>query len=119
MGINSLEKPAHNPKVHCQNMKVPSDGTPQYRGSNRAETEDHDFDGRSVLGSHTKRGRVLMVNLVDVFVERTPVQSAMGPIMPCVLYDKEDGDLVGHREKRRKGDASRKAKVLGHRVEEP
>ena len=60
-----------------------------------------------------------MVDFVDVFVERAPVQGAMGPVVPCVFQDEEDGYLVGDGEERGEGDTCREAEVLGHRVEEP
>lgn len=35
-----------------------------------------------------------MVNLMDVLVERAPVERSVGPVMPGILQHKEDGDLV-------------------------
>lgn len=40
-----------------------------------------------------------MVDLVDILVEGTPVQGAVGPIVPCILKNKEDGDLICDCEK--------------------
>ena len=56
---------------------------------------------------------------MDVLVERTPVQRSMRPIMPCILQDEEDSNLVGHGQERGKRDASSEAKIYGHWVEEP
>ena len=46
-----------------------------------------------------------MVDLVDVLVEGTPMQGAVGPIVPCILNNKEDGDLISDCEKRGERDA--------------
>ena len=100
-------------------MQVSRDGAPQYGGSNSAETQDHDLDGGSVFGGHAEGRRVLVVDFMDVFVERTPVEGAVGPVVPCVFEDKEDGDLVGHRKEGWEGNAGCEAEVLGHRVEQP
>ena len=35
-----------------------------------------------------------MVNLMDVLVERAPVERTVGPVMPGILQHKENGDLV-------------------------
>lgn len=106
MRIDRLEKSAYNPDVHRQNVQVSGYGAPQDRASDSAKTEDHDFDGRGVFGGHTERSRVLMVDLVDVLIERTPVQGAVRPVMPCILENKKDGDLVSHCEERGERDAS-------------
>lgn len=60
-----------------------------------------------------------MVDLVDVLVERTPVQGAVRPVMPCVFDNKEEDNLVGHLEERGERDAGCEAKVLGHWMEKP
>lgn len=60
-----------------------------------------------------------MVDLVDILVKRAPVESAMHPVMPGILENEEDADLEGHGQDGREGNASRKAEVLRHGVEEP
>ena len=35
-----------------------------------------------------------MVNLMDVLVERAPVERSVGPVMPGILQHKENCDLV-------------------------
>lgn len=42
-----------------------------------------------------------MVELVNVLVQRTKVQSPVRPVMESVLKDKEEGDLRGHETDRR------------------
>lgn len=54
--VDCLEKSAHNPDVHRQDMQIACDGAPKDRGADGAETEDHDFDGGGVLGGHAEGG---------------------------------------------------------------
>jgi hypothetical protein len=60
-----------------------------------------------------------MVDLVDVLVKRAPVHGAVNPVMPCILQDEEDSNLVGHLEKGRERHGGAETKELAHRVEEP
>ena len=60
-----------------------------------------------------------MVDLVDVFVEGTPVEGAVGPVVPAVFDDEEGDDLVDDLEGGGEGDAVGHAEELGHGVEEP
>lgn len=94
MRIDGLEQSAHDPDVHCQNMQVAGDGTPQQRSAHSAKTQDHNLNGRSVFGCQPERSRVLVVYLVDVLVERTPMKHTMRPVVPGVLQHKEHSDLV-------------------------
>ena len=43
----------------------------------------------------------------------------VGPVVPCVLHDEEDCDLVGHLVERWEWDAGAEAEELSHGVEEP
>ena len=49
--------------------------------------------------------------LVNVAVERPPMKCPMAPIVPCILYDEEDRNLVRHFIKWGKGNACFKAEV--------
>ena len=60
-----------------------------------------------------------MVDFVNVLVKRTPVQRSMRPVVPCILENEENSDLVCHSEERWEGDTSGKADVYSHWVEEP
>ncbi len=60
-----------------------------------------------------------MVDLVNGAVERAPVHGAMGPVMPGVLKDEEDGDVHQHLCERWKRNAGCHAEEDGHWVEEP
>lgn len=117
--VDGLREAEHNPEVHCQDMQVLGDCTPQNGPKHGSETQEHDFNGRSVLGSQTKRRRVLVMDLVHISVKRTPVKQAVCPVMPGILHDKEDCDLNGYLPKWRKGNASGHAKENGHGVKEP
>jgi hypothetical protein len=44
---------------------------------------------------------------------------AMHPVVPGVLQDEKDSDLVGHGKEAREGDGSLEAKVLAHGMEQP
>lgn len=58
-----------------------------------------------------------MVDFVDVFVKRAPVEGAMRPIMPCIFKNEKYCNLVGYGEEGGERDAGCKAKVHGHWVE--
>lgn len=60
-----------------------------------------------------------MVDLVNGFIKRTPVQSPVHEVMPSILEDEEDGNLIHHLVKWWEWYAGLKAKKLSHRVEEP
>lgn len=117
--VDGLEDTKNDPDVHGQDVKVLGDGAPQNGAADRAETEDHDFNRRRVFCCHTERRGVLVVDLVDVLVQRAPVHCAVGPVVPGVLENEEDCDLVGHCENGRERSGSLETEVLRHGVEEP
>lgn len=117
--VDGLEKTQHDPDVHGEDVKILGDGAPQDGATDRAETEDHDFDWRGVFCCKTKRCGVLVVNLVDVLVQRAPMHGAVSPVVPGVFKNEEDGNLVGHCEDRREGNGGFETEVLRHGVEEP
>ena len=47
------------------------------------------------------------------------MHGTVGPVVPGILENEEDRDLVCHGEDRREGGGSRKAEVLRHGMEEP
>ena len=60
-----------------------------------------------------------MVNLVNVFIQRTPVEGTMEPIVVHVLEDEKECDLGEHERNRRKRDlVSRHAEETADRVED-
>lgn len=117
--VDSLEDTENNPDVHGQDVKVLGNSAPQDGAADRAETEYHDFNGRCVFCCHTEGCGVLVVDLVDVLVQRAPVHGAVGPVVPGVFENEEDRDLVGHGEDRWEGSGSLETEILRHGVEEP
>ena len=77
VGINGLEQTQDNPNVHGEDVKVSGESAPEDGATDGTKAQEHHFNRRRVLGSQTERSGVLMVNLVDSLVERTPVKSAV------------------------------------------
>lgn len=96
VSVNRLEKSEHDPDVHCQDVQVFRHRAPEDWDADRTKCEDHRFDGGGIFGGEAEGSGVLMVELVDLFVEGWCVQGAVEPVVPCVFEDEEDGDLVGH-----------------------
>ena len=61
-----------------------------------------------------------MVDFVDILVEEGAcVHCAVSPVVPCVLHDEEDSELISHFVRGREGNAGLEAEILAHRVEQP
>jgi hypothetical protein len=119
VGINSLEETEDNPEIHRQDVELTSNQDPDDRYTDRAKTENHDFNGRCVLGSQSEWSRVLVVDLVDTSVKRAPVHCAMTPVMPSILKYKEDSDVESHCLPAWERDTGVHAAVFRHWVEKP
>lgn len=120
VGVDGLEKASDNPHVHGQDVEILGNGTVENGGANSAKTKDKDLNGRRILGGKAERSRVVVVNFVDILVqEGKDVHGAVGPVVPGILEDEENGNLVGHLQRRRERNASFETKELGHGVEEP
>jgi len=117
--IDGLKQTAGDPEVHGQDVKVLGAEGPDNWDYDCACAEDHGLNRRGVFSGKTKRSRVLMVDLVNVLVERTPVKEAVRPVMPCILYDEEYCDLKSHSGPCWERDAGVHATGLGHWVEQP
>lgn len=78
MCIDRLEETERDPDVHGENVEVPTEGAVEEWTRDRASTKDHNLSGVRIFRSKAERGRVLVVNLVDVLVERAPVQCLVG-----------------------------------------
>lgn len=117
--IDSLEEAEHDPQVHGQNMQITRNSTPQNGRADRSETKNHDLNGRSVLSGKSEGSRVLVVDLVDVLVEKAVVHGAVHPVMPGILENEENSDLKGHLVDAREGNCCAETKELAHGVEEP
>ena len=100
--VDGLEQAQHDPQVHGQDVQVAGQRHPQDRRAHRAQPQHHHLDRAGVLGGEPERRRVLVVDLVDVFVqEGEGVHGAVRPVVPRVFHDEEDGDLEGHCVERR------------------
>jgi hypothetical protein len=119
VSIDSLEETEDNPEIHGQDMELTSDQNPNDWYTNSAKTENHDFNGRCILGSQSEWSRVLMVDFVDVLVERAPVQCAVDPVVPSILKDKKYSDVESHCLPTRERNACVHAAEFRHRVEKP
>jgi hypothetical protein len=119
VSVDSLEKTEGDPDVHSQDVEILCEQSPDDRDHDGSSAENHSFNRRSVFSGETEGGGVLMMDLVDASVERTPVHCAVHPVVPCVLQHEEDCDLVGHGSPMRKGDTGVHAASLRHGVEEP
>ena len=107
VGVNSLEEAQHDPDVHGEDVQISREGTPKNRATDRTEAQNHDLDRRSILRCQTERSRVLVVNLVNGLVQRTPMQSPVRKVVPGIFHHKENGDLVGHGPEGGEGDRGR------------
>lgn len=119
VSVNGLEQAKQDPEVHGQNVKILGESAPQNWRANRSQPENHDLDWRSIFCSKTERSRVLVMDLVNVFVQRSPMHCAMCPVVPCILEHEEDCDLVCHCPQRGERNRRRKTEPLSHWVKEP
>ena len=78
MGIDSLEETESNPDVDGEDMQVTAEHSVEDRPEDGTGTQDEDLSGVSILGSKTEGSRILVVDLVDVLVQRSPVKSLVG-----------------------------------------
>ena len=96
VGIDSLEQAQHNPDIHSENMQVTNQSTPEDRGADGPEAENHHFNRRSIFGGQTKWCGILMVNFVNSLVEWTPMKSSVEKIVPSVLHHEKYCNLICH-----------------------
>ena len=77
MGINGLEETEGDPDVDGEDVQVVAEHAVEDGTEDRAGSEDEDLGRVGVLGGKTEWSGVLVVNLVDVLVERSPVKSTV------------------------------------------
>lgn len=120
VGIDRLEETQDDPDVHRDNVQVLREGTQHERTTDRTHTQDQNLERVRILRSKTERRAELVVHLVDVLVQRTPVERAVRPVVEGVLKHKEQADLPRHLEPRgERNIVGRQAKVLADGVEAP
>ena len=74
MRVDGLEEAEGDPEVDGDDVEVPAEGAVDEGAADRRRAENHDLGGVRVLGGEAERRRVLVVDLVDVLVERAPVE---------------------------------------------
>lgn len=72
-----------------------------------------------ILSSHAKWCCITVMLLVNILVEDSMMQASVQPVVPCVLHNKEDGQLKQDLLERRKGEVERHANLGTQRVEKP
>lgn len=82
--IDGLEETEGDPDVDGEDVQVAAEHGVQDGADNRAGAEDEDLCGVGVLSGETERCRVLVVDLVDVLVEGSPVKSLVRCKIVCV-----------------------------------
>ncbi|EKG20031.1 hypothetical protein MPH_02662 [Macrophomina phaseolina MS6] len=101
-------------------MEILGDGAVEDGRAHGTETEDKHLNWRRILSGQAEGSRVVVVDLVDVLVkEGENVHGTVGPVVPRILEDEENGNLIGHLERGRERYASFEAEVLSHGVEQP
>jgi len=93
VGVDSLEKTERDPDVDGEDVEVAAEPAVQKRSGEGSSAENEDLCRVCVLGSKTEGSRVLVVNLVDMFVEGTPMKSLVSKVVEHILKDKEESDL--------------------------
>lgn len=83
------------------------------------EAQGHRFDWVGVLCGQAEWCGVPVVLFVDVFVEDTVMEEAMGPVVPNIFEDEEEGDFPDHGPDGREGNLGGDAQFFTHGVEGP
>ena len=74
MCVDGLEQTERDPDVDGEDVQVMSEAAVENGTEDCASTEDEDLCRVSILGGKTEGRGVLVVNLVDVLVQGTPVE---------------------------------------------
>jgi hypothetical protein len=110
--------PQSNPDVHRNQMEIPRYCTVQNRTSDGPEPQNKHLRWMSILGCQSKRRRILMMNLMNIFIQRAPMQCPMHPVVKSIFHHKEPTDLPDHRLPVREGDVKTETKVCDDGMEE-
>lgn len=120
MCVDGLEKAKGDPNIHGNDVEIPGKEAVEQRAGDRPRPENGDLSRVGVLCSEAKGGRVLVVDLVDVFVEGSVVQRLVRKVVEYVFKNEEEGHLGYHISQRREGHLMRPhSKDLCHGVEQP
>lgn len=97
MRIHRLEQPQNDPDVHSDNVQVASaQHAVRERSADRTESKDKDLEWVRVLGGETEGSAIVVVQLVDLLVKRSPVQCTVGPVCRMTIEPVKDCER-GHR----------------------
>jgi len=96
MSLNSLEETQGHPSQGGNQMQIVGEEAPDQGTANRSSAQNDDLNRVSILGSETKGSGPFVVQLVDVLVEGSVVETAVSPIVEEILEDKEQGNLEDH-----------------------
>ena len=119
VSIDGLEETENDPDVHGDDVEVSSEGDPDDWDTDGSKTKSHHFNGRGEFSGNSEWGGVLVVELVDATVEWAPVESTVEPIMPGILTNEENGDLVCDGLPCREWSRGTDSEVLSQWVEHP
>lgn len=92
--VDRLEKTKCDPDVYSEDVQRLRDIAIKKRTANSANPEDEHLCRVSVLSRKTKGRRILVVDLVDVFVEGAVVKKAVSKVVVRILDEEKYDDLA-------------------------
>lgn len=119
VGIDGLQESQGDPHANGEKMQVFGDKTPHHRDPDGTDSQQHDFDGMSVLSGHAEWRSISVVLFVDVLVKDSIVQPTMEPVVPSVLEHEKEPELEKNVTQRREGDLEADSNLLTDGMEEP
>ena len=120
MRIDGLEQAERDPDVHGEDVQVAGEEAVEEGSADGTHSQNEDFERVSVLCRETEGCRILVVNFVDVLVQRAVVQRLVGEVVPCVLEDEEESNLAEHGlQVGERNLVGCEPEVFSDRVEEP
>jgi len=91
--VDGLAETKSDPDVNSEDVKILSEKTVEERTRDGTLSENEDFERVGVLCSKSDGRAKGVVLLVDVLVQRTPVEGSVRPVVECVFENKEEGEL--------------------------
>ena len=93
VSVDSLEQTEHDPDVDRQDVQVLGESAKSKGTADGTSAENEDLERVSILGSEAEGSRVLVVLLVNVLVQRSPVKSTVSPVVESILEQEKQPDL--------------------------
>ena len=109
MGIDGLEKSEGDPDVDGDYVQVLPDPAVEQWSENCPRSKDHDLERMCVLGGEPEGRRILVVELVDMFVKQGCVEELMG-------YGNRG--CASERVGEQRTDGERRTEIVKHVLEE-